>query len=101
MEKRVGRREDLFRIFETDQFIKDLERIDKNIRDRIYKKIKRAIYLQIKSNPYYGKSIKKLRAFKPETWRYRLGDLRIFYEIDDREKIISMITIDSRGNLYK
>lgn len=90
----------MFKIFETDQFVKDLEKIDKPIKERIYKKIINNVYYQIRFNPYYGKNIKKLRAFKPETWRYRLGDLRIFYEIDDKEKIISIITIDYRGNLY-
>jgi mRNA interferase RelE/StbE len=91
----------LFRIFETDQFLKDLQIIDASISSRIYKKIKSGIYPQIRTNPYYGKNIKKLKAYRPETWRYKLGDLRIFYEIEDNEKIINILTIDFRGNIYK
>jgi mRNA interferase RelE/StbE len=95
------RREDLFRIFETDQFLKDMQKLDVSIRDRVYKKTERSIYPQIKSNPYYGKNIKKLKAYRPLTWRYKLGDLRIFYEIEDKERIINILTMDFRGNIYK
>jgi len=90
----------LFQIFETDQFIKDIDKLDGSVRGKIYDKIVKAIYPQIKNNPYFGNNIKKLRAYRPETWRYRLGDFRLFYEIDDKEKIISIITIDKRENLY-
>ena len=95
------RREDLYRIFETDQFLNDLQGLDASVRSRAYKKTKSKIYPQIRSNPYYGKNIKKLKAYRPETWRYKLGDLRIFYEIGDNEKIISILAIDFRGNIYK
>ena len=91
----------MFRIFETDQFLKDLQKLDASIRDRVYKKTESYIYQQLRSNPYYGKNIKKLKAYLPETWRYKLGNLRIFYEIDDKEKIISILTIDLRGNIFK
>ncbi len=91
----------MFRIFETDQFLKDMQKLDSPVRGRVYKKIKSRIYPQIRKIPYYGKNIKKLKAYKPETWRYRLGGLRIFYEIEDKEKIISILTIYLRGNIYK
>ena len=90
----------MFRIFETDQFLKDLQRLDASIKNRVYRKTKSQIYRQIRNNPYYGKNIKKLKAYKPETWRYKLGGLRVFYEIEDKERIISVLTIDFRGNLY-
>ena len=80
--------------------MKDMEDLDRPVSEKLYKKILSAVYPQLRSNPYYGKNIKKLRAYKPETWRYRFGDFRLFYEIDDSEKIISIITIDIRGNLY-
>ena len=45
-------------------------------------------------------TIKKLRNYKPDTWRYRIGDYRFFYEIDDKEKIVFMIAADNRGDAY-
>lgn len=90
----------MYKIFETDQFLKDLKKLDKPDQRRIYDKISNIIYPQIKNNPYFGKDIKKLRAYKPETWRYRIGDFRLFYQINDREKIIFIITIEIRSNSY-
>ncbi len=90
----------MFKIFETDQFLKDLKRLDEPERIRIYGKILNSIYPQLKSNPYFGKNIKKLKAYKPDTWRYRIGDFRLFYEINDKEKIVYVITIDLRKSSY-
>jgi mRNA interferase RelE/StbE len=90
----------LYKIFETDQFLKDLKKLDKLDQRRIYNKISNNIYPQIKNNPYFGKDIKKLRAYKPETWRYRIGSFRLFYEINDKEKVIYIITIEIRSKSY-
>ncbi len=90
----------MFRIFETNQFLKDLKKLDKSVQRRIYNEISNIIYPQIKSNPYFGKHIKKLKAYKPETWRYGIGNFRLFYEINDKDKIVDIITVEIRGNLY-
>jgi len=90
----------LFKIFETDQFLKDLKKLDKPEKMRLYSKILNTIYPQLKNNPYFGKNIKKLKAYNPDTWRYRIGSLRLFYEISDKEKIAYIITIEYRGSSY-
>jgi len=90
----------LYKIFETNQFLKDLKKLDKPDQRLVYDKILNIIYPQIKNNPYFGKDIKKLRAYKPDTWRYRIGDFRIFYQINDIEKVVYIITIETRGKSY-
>lgn len=89
-----------FKIFETDQFSKDLGHEFGGQRERIEKKLLSYVYPQMKQQPYFGKNIKKLRGYKPETWRYRIGGQRFFYTIDDHKKIISMISADNRANAY-
>ena len=74
----------MFKIFETDQFLKDLKKLDKPEKMRLYSKILNTIYPQLKNNLYFGKNIKKLKAYSPDTWRYRIGSLRLFYEISDK-----------------
>jgi mRNA interferase RelE/StbE len=91
---------DLFKIFETDQFLKDLKKLDELEGIRTYGKILNNIYPELKNNPYFGKNIKKLKAYKPDTWRYRIGNFRLFYEISDKEKNVYIITIELRGNSY-
>ncbi len=89
-----------FKIFETNQFIKNFEADFSGQQTRIIKKLRNYVYPQIKINPYFGKNIKKLVHYQPETWRYRIGNYRFFYEIDDKEKIIYMIAADSRQDAY-
>ena len=90
-----------FRIFETDEFQKNLNQDFSGEQERIRVKLNSYVYPQLRQNPYFGKNIKKLLNYKPETWRYRIGNLRLFYSIDDKKKIIFMIAYDSRQNAYK
>ncbi len=89
-----------FRIFETDQFSSDLERISPPRREKITVKLRALVYPRLREQPYFGANIKKLRGFKPETWRYRIGPYRFFYLIDDKEKTVFMIAADTRQRSY-
>ena len=91
---------DKFKIFETNQFLQDINQDFQGQQERIYKKLTTFVYHQLRQNPYFGKNIKKLISFKPETWRYRIGDYRFFYTIDDKKKIVFMIAADNRSNAY-
>jgi mRNA interferase RelE/StbE len=89
-----------FRIFETDQFAADIGRISPARRDKIIRKLRTFVYPQLKTQPYFGTNIKKLKDLKPETWRYRLGPYRFFYMIDDREMTVFMVAADTRQQSY-
>ncbi len=91
---------DNFKIFETDQFLEDLGQDFSGQKERIKRKLATYVYPQLKQNPYFGKHIKKLINYTPETWRYRIGDYRFFYTIDESKKIVSMLTVDHRGSAY-
>ncbi len=69
-------------------------------KNRIRRKLTAYIYPQLREQPYYGRNIKKLKGYKPETWRYRVGDYRFFYTINQRKKIVFMLTADLRGEAY-
>ena len=89
-----------FRIFETKNFTKDLEQDFSGQREKILEKLEYFVYHQLRKNPYFGRNIKKLKNYEPDTWRYRIGDYRFFYEIDDKRKIVFMTAADSRGSAY-
>lgn len=89
-----------FKIFETNQFINDLDTVGKNLKKKIDEKIRNYAYPRLKVNPFYGKNIKKLVNYNPPTWRYRIGDYRLFYEIDQKEKLIFIIALEMRSNAY-
>jgi mRNA interferase RelE/StbE len=90
-----------FKIFGTNQFQKDLKQDFSGQQERIKTKILTYVYPQLKQNPYFGKNIKKLVNYKPDTWRYRISSYRFFYEIGNQNKIVFMISVDNRQNAYQ
>ncbi|MFH2003847.1 MAG: type II toxin-antitoxin system RelE/ParE family toxin, partial [Bacteroidota bacterium] len=72
-----------YKIFQTEEFLKKIDKISKREKSFIEKKLQLHIYPQLKEEPHYGNNIKKLVDYKPETWRYRLGKFRLFYVIDE------------------
>lgn len=89
-----------YKIFETDEFQKRISKISKRDNLFIEKKLTQYIYPQLKEEPHYGNNIKKLANYNPETWRYRIGKYRLFYVIDEADKIVYVISIDLRKDAY-
>ena len=89
-----------FRVFETEQFLKDLDSEFSGINKKIKVKLTSYVYPQLKANPFFGKNIKKLVNYNPETWRYRIGNYRYFYNIDQKRKIVYMVLADNRKDAY-
>jgi mRNA interferase RelE/StbE len=90
-----------FRIFETSEFFKRLKKLGTDETSFLRKKLDSAVYPQLKAEPFWGVHIKKLRGYKPEVWRYRIGDFRLFYTVDKEEVIVYILTIDHRKDAYK
>ena len=91
---------DNFKIFETEQFLEDMESEFIGQQARIQKKLLAYTYPQLRRQPYFGKNIRKLVDYTPETWRYRIGPYRFFYTIDDHKKMVFMISADNRADAY-
>lgn len=89
-----------FKIFETKQFQEALRQDFGGQQVRIKRKLLEYVYPQLRGNPYFGKNIKKLINYQPETWRYRIGGYRFFYTINNQKKILFMITADTRESAY-
>ena len=89
-----------FRIFETSQFQKDLRQDFRGQQNRIQRKLTTYVYPQLRVNPYAGKNVKKLRDAVPDTWRYRIGDYRFFYTVNERQRLVFMLAADHRGRAY-
>lgn len=89
-----------YKIFETNEFLKRIEKISNRDKLFIEKKLLQHIYPQLREEPHYGNNIKKLIGYKPETWRYRIGKYRLFYVIEESEKTIYVLSIDLRKDAY-
>ena len=90
-----------YRIFETRQFQRDMEALGPAVRDRLQEKLKVSVYPHLVESPRFGPNVKRLQGFEPVTWRYRVGDWRFFFSIDDERLVVSMLTADHRSRAYR
>lgn len=90
-----------YRIFETNEFSRKLEALTPPDSKFIRKKLQDYVYPQLRKEPAFGKNIRRLRGYTPETWRYRIGKFRIFYSVDDKDRIVLILTIHQRKDVYK
>lgn len=89
-----------YRIFQTEQFERDLQKNLGTRREKIEAKLREYVYPRLRVQPYFGKNIRKLRGYKPETWRYRIGPHRFFYEVDEERKIVFLLAAETRQGSY-
>ena len=91
----------MYDLFETDEFLLSISKLQKRDEKLVKNKLINYVYPQIKTEPHFGINIKKLRNYKPETWRYRIGNYRIFYTIDEDDKVVLLLVVEDRGKAYK
>jgi mRNA interferase RelE/StbE len=76
--------------------VKFYRKADATLKERISDAI--AVIAQ---NPHLDGHIKKLKGDLKHMHRFRMGDLRILYEIDDARETVWINTIEWRGSAYK
>jgi len=65
----------------------------------LYNKILNDVYPIFKKNPFFGIKIKKLKG--KYIYRFKIGDYRLFYKVDELEKIVFIINVENRQDAYK
>lgn len=55
----------------------------------------------LEGNPRGGNNVKALKGKLAGAYRYRIGDFRVVYTIDDAHSIVFVIMIASRGSVYE
>jgi mRNA interferase RelE/StbE len=83
-----------YRIEFKSSALKELERLPRQIIPRVIAVIKGLV-----ENPYPS-GVKKLAGFE-RTYRVRVGDYRIMYEIYEDRLIIEIIRVKHRKDIYK
>ena len=73
---------------------KELDRLPDNVASRAVKKI-----AALASQPRPS-GVKKLKG-EPERWRLRIGDWRVIYSIDDRNRVVDVIYVRHRSAAYE
>ena len=82
-----------YRILIKEPAKKQIDRLDKSIRERMYEAIKR-----IASFPSIGKPLRRpLDGY----WSFRMGDWRIIYEIHEKIITIIVVAVGHRREIYE
>ena len=79
----------------VENFIK---RLDRETQVRV-----NAAFAYIVRSPFRHENpttIKPLHGQKKGLYRYRIGNLRFIYQVDRGERLIHIVQIDTRGNIY-
>ena len=86
-----------FQIAESKTF----EKFKKKIDSKLYDKIKKIVYPQLRSNPNFGTNIKKLKGDLDGYYRYRIGNYRLFYLIENEKVLVVIVDLKHLQNSYK
>ena len=86
-----------FQVAETRTF----EKLKNKMDSKLYIKIRDIVYPQLRSNPFYGSNIKKLKGEFEGYYRYRIGNYRLFYLIDNEQVLVVIVDLKHRQNAYK
>lgn len=74
--------------------IKELERTDKRIEQRIQRRLD-----ELALNPYDPRISNEVKMVAGQRYS-RVGDRRIFFEVEDQSRLIKVIAIRPRGRAY-
>lgn len=87
-----------YKIAETETFEKKIKKLKyKNL----YSKITDYVYPILRTNPFFGPNIKKLKGEYKEVYRFRIGNYRLFYKVSEETVIVFIIDIEPRKDAYQ
>ena len=86
---------------ESERFRRDLAALPRGLRGRFESKLGTHLYPHLRRHPHVGPQIRRLQGADPPIWRYRIGDYRFFYAIDEKRRVVSMLTIHHRREAYR
>ena len=90
-----------YRIFETAEFARKLEQLSDSDARTIRSKLASYAYPQLREQPFWGTNIRKLRGFSADVWRYRVGRFRVFYSVNENDRVVSILTVEGRKDAYR
>jgi mRNA interferase RelE/StbE len=82
----------------TDTALRQLEKLDKNVRRRIWKFLYERL-APLENPRSIGAALQGQRL--GEFWRYRVGDYRLIAKLEDERLIVLVLRIGHRREIYR
>lgn len=88
-----------YKIAETDGFQRTLKK-NKSL-NKVYRRVVEVVYPILRREPHFGPNIKRLKGELSDFYRYRVGDYRLFYTIEEDEVVVVVVDLRSRQGAYR
>ena len=88
-----------YEIAETESFWK-LLRKNKSLAG-VYRRIVDVVYPMLRREPHFGPNIKRLKGEFGQFYRYRVGDYRLFYSIEENKVVVVIVDLRTRQEAYR
>ena len=90
-----------YRLFETANFQRDLARLGPTTMKRIRTVLADRVYSALRAAPRQVPLAARLKDWEPPTWRLCIGSYRLFYRIDDEERVVWLVSLSDRKDAYR
>jgi len=84
----------MFAVAYSEQARRFLKRATMTVRRRVLQKIE-----GLRTRPV-GHDAKRVHGYKEKTFRVRVGEYRILYEVDHRNQVVGVVKLDKRERAY-
>ena len=82
-----------YRIVTTRRFLRRLKKLDRGVRDRVLDAVQ-----MISERPYVGST---LVFDERRLYKFRVGDYRLIYEVDEEGRRVLFLVVDHRRRVYR
>lgn len=94
--KNLNENSKLYSVIITDNAQKFFDKASASLQKKLFR-----CFDQLKIDPYLHPNIKSLKGKFKGLFRYRVGNYRVIYEINDQEITVIVITISHRSKIYE
>jgi mRNA interferase RelE/StbE len=82
-----------YRILTTRRFLRHLKRLEGEVRERVLDAVR-----EVSERPYLGST---LMFDERRLYKFRVGDYRLVYEVDEEKKAVLFLIVDHRRRVYR
>jgi mRNA interferase RelE/StbE len=82
-----------YRILTTRRFLRHLKRLEGEVRERVLDAVR-----EVSERPYLGST---LMFDERRLYKFRVGDYRLVYEVDEENKAVLFLIVDHRRRVYR
>ncbi|HVG09416.1 MAG TPA: type II toxin-antitoxin system RelE/ParE family toxin [Thermoanaerobaculia bacterium] len=86
----------MHQILLTDSALRFYERAERSLQLRLDR-----CFEQLRANPHAHPNIKRLRGKLSGRFRYRIGDYRVIYRLEEGDRVVIVLLIEHRSEVYQ